>query len=53
MLSRYHLIPSVRGELLARLGDVAEARDELLRAAKLATNDRERAVLEDKARQLR
>ena len=53
VLSRYHLIPSVRGELLARLGDVAEARDELLRAAKLATNDRERAVLEDKARQLR
>src|SRR5699024_8801753 len=52
-LSRCHLLPSVRGELLARLGEVGEAREELLRATKLTTNDRERDVLEDKARQLR
>src|SRR5699024_3921966 len=52
-LSRCHLLPSVRGELLARLGEVGEAREVLLRATKLTTNDRERDVLEDKARQLR
>ncbi|WP_209325555.1 RNA polymerase sigma factor [Brevibacterium renqingii] len=51
-LSRFHLIPSVRGELLARLGEIREARAEFHRAAKLATNDREREVLEDKARRL-
>jgi RNA polymerase sigma factor (sigma-70 family) len=44
-----HLLPSVRGELLARLGRTAEARAELLVAAGLASNDRERAVLVDKA----
>src|SRR5699024_12818911 len=52
-LSRCHLLPIVRGELLARLGEVGEAREELLRATKLTTTDRERDVLEDKARQLR
>ena len=44
-----HLIPSVRGELLARLGRTDEARDELQAAATLATNDREREVLRAKA----
>jgi RNA polymerase sigma factor (sigma-70 family) len=44
-----HLLPSVRGELLARLGRVDEARSELLTAANLAANERERAVLRDKA----
>lgn len=44
-----HLLPSVRGELLARLGRTREARSELLIAAGLAANDRERAVLEAKA----
>jgi len=44
-----HLLPSVRGELLGRLGRVAEARSELLTAAGLAANERERAVLEAKA----
>jgi predicted RNA polymerase sigma factor len=39
----------VRGELLARLGRVAEARSELVTAAGLAANDRERQVLLDKA----
>lgn len=44
-----HLLPSVRGELLARLGRTREARSELLIAAGLAANERERAVLEAKA----
>jgi RNA polymerase sigma factor (sigma-70 family) len=44
-----HLIPSVRGELLSRLGRVDEARDELAAAARLTANDRERDVLLKKA----
>jgi RNA polymerase sigma factor (sigma-70 family) len=44
-----HLLPSVRGELLARLGRIEEARSELTTAASLAANDRERQVLLDKA----
>lgn len=44
-----HLLPSVRGELLAQLGRTEEARSELLTAANLAANDRERAVLRAKA----
>lgn len=44
-----HLLPSVRGELLARLGRVEEARSELTTAASLAANERERRVLLDKA----
>lgn len=44
-----HLIPSVRGELLARLGRTGEAREELLAAAALAANDREAEVLRRKA----
>ncbi|WP_255595943.1 RNA polymerase sigma factor [Cellulomonas sp. C5510] len=48
-----YLVPSVRGELLARLGRTDEARAELLRAATLCGNARERAVLERKAADLR
>ncbi|WP_019143951.1 RNA polymerase sigma factor [Aeromicrobium massiliense] len=48
-----HLLPSVRGELLARLGRVDEARSELVTAAALAGNERQRAVLEAKAAELR
>jgi RNA polymerase sigma factor (sigma-70 family) len=44
-----HLLPSVRGELLARLGRIEEARSELTTAASLAANNRERQVLLDKA----
>jgi predicted RNA polymerase sigma factor len=44
-----HLLPSVRGELLARLGRTEEARAELLEAARLAVNDREAGVLRAKA----
>jgi predicted RNA polymerase sigma factor len=44
-----HLLPSVRGELLARLGRAGEAHTAFALAASLATNDRERAVLLEKA----
>lgn len=44
-----HLVPSVRGELLARLGRTEEAKSELATAAMLAANDHERAVLLAKA----
>ncbi len=44
-----HLVPSVRGELLARLGRSDEARAELLAAAQLTANARERDVLLAKA----
>jgi RNA polymerase sigma factor (sigma-70 family) len=44
-LENYHLLPSVRGDLLARLDRVAEARAEFERAATLTRNARERALL--------
>lgn len=44
-----YLLPSVRGELLARLGRNDEARTELEEAARLTGNDRERALLLAKA----
>ena len=44
-----HLLPSVRGELLARLGRTEEARSELVTAAGLVGNDRQRDVLLAKA----
>jgi predicted RNA polymerase sigma factor len=47
-LNASHLLPTVRGELLARLGRTAEAREQLQRAAERCTNDRERVVLERK-----
>ena len=47
-----HLLPSVRGELLARLGRVAEARADLEEAARLTSNDREAALLRRKAEAL-
>ncbi|WP_220377997.1 RNA polymerase sigma factor [Streptomyces inhibens] len=50
-LAGYHLLPSVRGDLLARLGRAAEAREEFLRAAALTRNARERALLEERARE--
>ncbi len=48
-LQGYHLLPSVRGDLLARLGRFDEARAELERAASLTRNDRERRMLLDRA----
>jgi RNA polymerase sigma-70 factor (ECF subfamily) len=44
-LSAYHLLPSVRGDLLQKLGRFEEARTEFTRAAALAQNARERALL--------
>jgi RNA polymerase sigma factor (sigma-70 family) len=44
-LRHYHLLPSVRGDLLARLGRHAEARLEFQRAASLTQNERERVLL--------
>lgn len=52
-LETSHLLPSVRGELLARLGRNADAATEFDRAAALADNDRERDVLHDKAARAR
>lgn len=49
VLAGSHLLPGVRGELLARLGRTAEARGEYLRAAELCGNTAERGVLEAKA----
>jgi RNA polymerase sigma factor (sigma-70 family) len=48
-LRGYHLLPSVRGDLLAKLGRHAEARAELERAALLTQNARERKLLLDRA----
>ncbi|MGW0698661.1 RNA polymerase sigma factor [Streptomyces sp. NPDC002867] len=48
-LKDYHLLPSVRGDLLARLGRAEEARAEFERAASLARNARERELLLDRA----
>jgi RNA polymerase sigma factor (sigma-70 family) len=43
-----HLLPSVRGELLTRLGRTDEARTELRRALDMCANDRERTLLQRK-----
>lgn len=44
-LRTYHLLPSVRGDLLARLDRFDEARTEFERAASLTRNNRERELL--------
>lgn len=48
-LKDYHLLPSVRGDLLARLGRTTEARAEFERAASLTRNERERTLLRARA----
>src|SRR5436190_1925105 len=48
-MSSYHLLPSVRGDLLAKLGRDDEARREFERAAMLTRNARERDLLLDRA----
>jgi predicted RNA polymerase sigma factor len=48
-LKSYHLLPSVRGDLLAKLGRAHEASVEFERAASLTRNARERALLLDRA----
>jgi RNA polymerase sigma factor (sigma-70 family) len=49
-LSNYHLLPAVRGDLLARLGRAEEAAAEFTRAAEATANAREREVLLGRAR---
>ncbi|HJW06269.1 MAG TPA: RNA polymerase subunit sigma-24, partial [Rhodanobacter sp.] len=49
-LKRYHLLPAVRGDLLVRLGRLAEAQREFERAAALAMNRRERELMQRRAR---
>jgi RNA polymerase sigma-70 factor (ECF subfamily) len=48
-LKSYHLLPSVRGDLLQKLGRIEEARTEFERAAALTRNARERDLLLDRA----
>ena len=48
-LEGYHLLPSVRGDLLAKLGRTDEARAEFERAAELTRNERERGLLLERA----
>jgi RNA polymerase sigma factor (sigma-70 family) len=50
-LRLYHWLPSVRGDLLVKLGRPAEARDEFERAAALTRNARERTLLTQRAEQ--
>ncbi len=51
-LQSYHLLPSVRGDLLAKLGRYQEARAEVERAAALTRNVRERNLLLERAARL-
>jgi RNA polymerase sigma-70 factor, ECF subfamily len=48
-LQGYHVLPTVRGDLLAKLGRVDEARGEFERAAALTRNARERELLLQRA----
>ena len=48
-LENYHLLPGVRGDLLAKLGRLDEARADFERAASLTRNARERELLLDRA----
>jgi predicted RNA polymerase sigma factor len=50
-LQRYHLLPSVRGDLLFKLGRLSEARTEFERAAEMTRNTRERDLLLARARE--
>jgi predicted RNA polymerase sigma factor len=52
-LRNYHLFPAVRADLLIKLGRATEARAELERAASLTRNERERALLLERAEGLR
>lgn len=52
-LKSYHLLPSVRGDLLAKLDRIDEARVEFERAASMAQNTRERNLLLARAKACR
>jgi RNA polymerase sigma-70 factor, ECF subfamily len=49
-LKNYHLLPSIRGDFLAKLGRHSEAREEFARAASMTSNARERELLLERAR---
>jgi predicted RNA polymerase sigma factor len=49
-LKDYHLLPSVRGDLLEKLGRLAEAEQEYRRAAEMTENSRERELLLNRAK---
>ena len=49
-LTRYQWLPAVRGDLLEKLGRRGEASAEFMRAAQMATNAREKELLEERAR---
>src|ERR1051326_5551721 len=51
-LAGYHLFHSVRGDLLMKMGDFAEARDEIRRAIAMTKNLRERELLAEKLKQI-
>lgn len=51
VLKNYHLLPSVRGDLLAKLGRKEEARAEFQRAAEMTQNQRERELLLKRAKE--
>jgi RNA polymerase sigma factor (sigma-70 family) len=51
-LASYHLFHSVRGDLLMKMGDFAEARDEIQRAIAMTKNLRERELLAEKLKQI-
>ena len=50
LLEDYHLLPSVRGDFLFKLGRLDDARKEFERAASMARNARERDLLAERAR---
>jgi predicted RNA polymerase sigma factor len=52
-LASYHLLPSVRGDFLFKLGRFAEARAEFERAASLTRNTRDRVLLLDRAKNVK
>ncbi|MGB6692121.1 MAG: RNA polymerase sigma factor [Terracidiphilus sp.] len=51
-LTNYHLLPSVRGDLLMKLGRFAEAREEIQRAIAMTENRREQDLLSEKLKQI-
>jgi RNA polymerase sigma-70 factor, ECF subfamily len=50
-LQSYHLLPSVRGDLLRKLGRTGEAQTEFARAAAMTRNERERQLSAERARE--
>jgi RNA polymerase sigma factor (sigma-70 family) len=51
-LAGYHLLPSVRGDLLMKMGRFAEAREEIQRAMEMTKNLREQELLADRLKQI-